>query len=1354
MISCLDLPMKCQIHLKYSECQENINKLFDFLLPTDTENLGVLKMLRAEYERRAKLKPLSWLNTMQLPLKNVYTRLKIISRRKADFQVENEELGMYHIFQALGESEDVKMTLAEGSPGTGKTTFCLKLAYDWARGEMPTNCSFPKFEFVLLLKCRDINGDLMEAIKEQLLPEDIKEETWTKLSDFITDIDNQERILIILDGLDELPEKSRPCVHKLLKRKILPFCYVLATSRQETGIEFRKNCEFDLLLEIKGFTDEDAFQYIRKHFQNIGPGHTSKGESLIVEIKENDLLNALRNNPLNLILLCVVYEDYKGKLPTARTELYQVVVQCLLRRYCAKHNLMAPGENSVLEKQFEENILALGELAWLCLLSERHGFRESELAALKSRYKGLVARDIGLLYKEESLKRLNPQHEFYFLHKTFQEYLAGAFIAHKLRENQLNLFERLSFDDLVVKYHEVFLFVSGILRRDASILFTQIGEELKNWGEWNWDSCTQSYLHTNVVSENYEESEGLLESWDERGLAVATFFAASFRESGYDEQMAATLFSHIPFPQHIEMDLSDMNVVLPSINNNFNDQSANIFRVLEACKSFQTIQKPVEVTIHDAFDKKWDYPTVAKYIQFCSQLQTLSIFNSEVTLDLANALHEGLSGNSTLSEFTLQVDGSIPCDAAVVMGEWLAARKSLRKVTFELHRVQGDAWASAIETGLSADTLLCSVDLQVYGPLNDTAINGLGKLLSNKALTTFSLIISGDMQDCLTAIIGNRVAQQTALKSFYLCVIGNLSLFSASVLKNSLLENRSLNDLKVTVRSEVPHNWQSVVENLYSAEKTSVTFAFHPDPYSRITDNDFAYFCPDVMEKGLETKQHLTVILWGQLSCDGAEALCEVLARAPLTSLTFKVHGKLTDVVANCFATNVKRQKALSSLTVDIWGELTSGTETVLRGLSGNGINVRLSVHDPRDLLVVPDESCNAIEVPVESPVSLTSLFLKLSDTRKERVTLSITNNSDETKDWAHLLGDALAENTSLTALDLTINNYLMTTDVWKDLGESLLRNSSLTVLDLAVNDYTNMAEGWECTLVNSLAKVTSLTTLSLAVSCYGEMRTFLAEGFGYSLMPLKSLCKLSVVINDSDTHDFWSNFLRNCLEENTSLTILCLTVNSYKEKKFDESSIHHPREHWIEGLADGLASTTSLRELTVAINNITSAESNWTAILTDGSSVNESITSLAVTVSDYESLSCRSWAYDLNKGLARTKMLTTLTLTVNDYTEGERHEGWDSCKEYLATLLGYGVQENTSLTELNLTVNIRSEVSEDWLLSLCDVFVKSASLKTLRLQINNQCSTGESRLYDLSKVSLKSESLSSFELTVTFYGD
>ena len=70
------------------------------MLPTGTEKSVVVKLLRAEYERRSKLMPLSWFNTIQLPLENVYTRLKIVSRRKADFQVENVEVDMYDIFKA------------------------------------------------------------------------------------------------------------------------------------------------------------------------------------------------------------------------------------------------------------------------------------------------------------------------------------------------------------------------------------------------------------------------------------------------------------------------------------------------------------------------------------------------------------------------------------------------------------------------------------------------------------------------------------------------------------------------------------------------------------------------------------------------------------------------------------------------------------------------------------------------------------------------------------------------------------------------------------------------------------------------------------------------------------------------------------------------------------------------------------------------------------------------------------------------------------------------------------------------------------------------------------------------------
>ena len=1341
----------------------------DLLFPADSYISVVVKLLKAEYKRRSQLRPLLWDSTIELPLDDVYTRLKIVSRRKADFRVDDNEVNVFDIFTALDKGEDV-MTLVEGSPGIGKTTFCLKLAYDWAHGKIPAECSFPKFEIVLLLKCRDIHEDIMETISEQLLPEDMEEKTKERLFDFIKDFHNQEKTLIILDGLDELPKDSERYVDKLLQRRILSFCYVLATSRQERGIDVRKRYGFDILLEIKGFTESDAFDYIRKHFKNVGPLHSSKGESLIKEIQENTLLHALRNNPLNLLLLCVIYEDYKGNLPSSRSELYQVIVLCLLRRHCAKHNLEAPKENSALEKQYEETILALGELAWLCLLSDRYCFRESELAALEKRYKGLVARHIGLVYKEESLRRLMPQHEYYFLHKTFQEYLAAAFIADKLRGNQLRLFERLSFHELVKKYREVFLFVSGIFGRDANILFTQIGEELKNWGEWEWFTCTQS----GVVTMDDRERE---DDWydcdnddeEDQGREAATFLTKSISETGHAEKMAETLCSYLPFPTHVQIYLDD-----PS--------KYDIYHVLDSFRKFSNLQKPVWLTFrHRLRLNDSDYQTAVEYIQVCSELQTLSIFSPAMKSDLAIALRNGLSGNTTLSEFILEVCGSIPYDAALVIGELLASRKSLKNVNFLLRRVQGVAWVSAIETALSADTLLSSVSLRVHGSLSDTAVNGLGKLLSNESLTSFSLNIFGDMQDLLATIISKGMAQQPALKSLNIGIDGNLGHFAANVLEKGLLENRTLKVLKMSVRGRVPDNWQALTERVRLGNKALVTLSVYPGSFRRITHNQLAYFCPgpDVVENGLQTKQHLTVVLWGELSSDGAEALFEALVLSPLTSLTLNVHGKLTYTVANCIARCIRRQKTLCSMTIDVWGELDPETGAVLQGLSDNHVNVEVNVHD---VCVVPDESCNFLDVCIDSIESLSSVLNAIKDTREEKIKLKIINDDGASKEWTHLVGDALAKNKTVTALDVTINNLIISTtaDLGKDLGQSLLKSSSLTVLNLAINNYGNMAKGWECRLVNCLAKVTSLTTLSLAIEDHGAQSTA-EESLGDSLMGMTSLSTLSVVINGSNLDEFWSCFLRNCLVENTSLSILCVTVNydvednnnneneNGNENENDDENdndndnddgndsvdsfrhsddVEEP-EYWYKGLANGLARTASLHELTLTIKDQTLTRSCWIESVCQGMAENETVTTLTVTVSnDDDDFLREMWALLLNNGLAKSKSLTTLTLTMNLCSEGKRLKGWDP---FWFRNMHPG---NPSFPTLNLTINICGKATEDWLPYICCLLVNRSSLTTFRLNVNNHCATNESRIYDFSKLRLKCRALSSFERTVTFYGE
>ena len=384
------------------------------LLSADREISNVVEFLKKEYNRRAEFSPLPWSKGMKLQLKEVYTKLRVVSKGEA----EGSEIDVDDIFESSEEHND-PLVLVEGSPGIGKTTFCLKLAHDWANGAMPRN--FPSFKLVFLLKCRDIIKDVVEEIFEQLLPEDRKEKTQEALDNFLEDLNNQKQILIILDGLDELPDKSEDHVNKVLGRKKLSFCYVLATTRQEKGIYTREQFKFYIWLAIEGFSRENSMEYIRKHFRSLGAKHSSKGERLIEEIGWNPLFHDFRTNPLKLLLLCVVYEDHDASLPSSSTGLYRTIVRCLLKRYCAREELKAAEKDEDLDKQFELPILALGELAWKCLLNDRLSFYEDELEELERSNENIVARRLGLVYKEESLKRLKPRHAYSFLHKTFQD---------------------------------------------------------------------------------------------------------------------------------------------------------------------------------------------------------------------------------------------------------------------------------------------------------------------------------------------------------------------------------------------------------------------------------------------------------------------------------------------------------------------------------------------------------------------------------------------------------------------------------------------------------------------------------------------------------------------------------------------------------------------------------------------------------------------------------------------------------------------------------------------------------------------------------------------------------------------
>ena len=776
-----------------------------------------MKLLRAEYKRRAQLRPLFWDSTIQLPLEKVYTRLKIVSRRRGGNQGETkrwsdviwaedsrrEELwaeawankaNPCDVFGMLKENKDV-MTIVEGSPGIGKTTFCLKLAYDWAN-QSSSAASCPEFELVLLLKCRDIDEDLTEAIMEQLFPKDLSKDAREELLRFLEDIENQERVLIILDGLDELAEKSNHFVEELLHRKRLACCYVLATTRQEKGIEIRKHPEFvfNLFLQIEGFTEEDSFEYIRRHFKIAGQEHSSKGEKLIEEIKENELLSDLQKNPLHLLLLCVVYQDHEGKLPSSRTNLYQVIVVCLLRRYCARHNVKANKADMDLQKQFKREIRGLGELAWNCLLSYRHSFFEAELEEWERKNEKLVARRLGFVYKEESLKVLKPQHEYCFLHKSFQEYLAASYVAHKLRRNEFNVFEHLDFTDVVNYFPQVFVFVCGILREEASILFGQIGEQLKSY--WDWE-CSR---------------------------AVANFFIESWSESGNAEGMANTLCSLMPFPRFLRLLCHENSV----------DEDWNLLRVLLFCRRFSEVEAPHEVHLKMSYFPSVFIPSILlRDLASLPNLKSLdfSDWDRDMDVELVLGLFQSLPNFPSLTKLALP-DVPEMTDWGIV-AEALTTSKSLETVGCFLLGETGEGWARALDAGLCADTPLSSVDLSICCPMSETALRALENLLLNRCLSSLSVVVFGDMSYYLADTLSRAFKGQTAVKSLELRVYGNLSFCCANLIERGIVKNNSLSKLVLCLFGELPDNWQAIAENLNVrlTEKATVTFEIYPNTF-------------------------------------------------------------------------------------------------------------------------------------------------------------------------------------------------------------------------------------------------------------------------------------------------------------------------------------------------------------------------------------------------------------------------------------------------------------------------------------------------------------------------------------------
>ena len=771
-----------------------------------------------------------------------------------------------------------------------------------------------------------------------------------------------------------------------------------------------------------------------------------------------------------------------------------------------------------LETQFERDICCLGNLAWNCLLNDRHSFFEEELEELESKNEKLVVRELGFVYKEESLKRLKPQHEYYFLHKSFQEYLAPSYIAHKLRRNEFNVFEHFNFDAVVKKFPQVFVFVCGILREEASILFAQIGEKLKS--DWDWLECSE---------------------------AAANFFIKSWSESGNAEGMANTLCSFMPFPRVVDL----------SFNSELKDETkSSLLRVLLFCRRFSKLKAPDEIYLRvPSFFSLVLHLIDHRDFASLPNLKALDFSDCDMDDKFARELFQSLHSFASLTELALP---ALPenTDWGIV-AEALTTSKTLEKVGCFFLGERSEGWARTLDAGLCADTPLSSVNLTIFGPMSEAGLQALEKLLLNKSLFSVSVKVKGDMSYSLAVTLSRALAGQTALKVLELRVEGKLSFCCGDLIEQGIVKNSSLSKLDVSLDRELPDNWQAIVENLnvLLAEKSTVTFEICPNTFNQVTATQLTDVRPCVRKYGLFEQESVTLNVWGELTVDGAEAIYSMLPCTWGCHLTLNIHGKLTDDFLHCTARHVDKQKPLRPITINTWNQLTNEGKALFKELELDKnptvtFNV-CEVHEPSD-----ESGDNKIE-SIDNPASLITLLQEAENTGKGNLTVTIIVQSDESfgRSWKDGLLLGFPRNCSLTSLTLAINNFSpWSSDVSFALISLLNSCSSLKSLNLTLNEYNReWGNIYACRLREVLGHNTSLISLTLTLNIYTRVVSSKSYLVGHDyFVPNISMKSFTLTINDFSSTGDWGRSSEVLWSNYNSLNSFNLTLNNWDEVSVD----------------------------------------------------------------------------------------------------------------------------------------------------------------------------------------------------------